>query len=30
VVRIVDLRYGDPPGAPIGSVSIRVTSVRPD
>jgi inner membrane protein len=32
VVRIVDLRYGDPPGAPIGSVSIRVTlnSVRRD
>jgi inner membrane protein len=32
VVRIVDLRYGDPPGAPIGSVSIRVTlpSVRGD
>jgi inner membrane protein len=25
VVRIVDLRYGDPPGAPIGSVSIPVT-----
>ena len=28
VVRIVDLRYGDPPGAPIGSVSIPVT-IRP-
>jgi inner membrane protein len=25
VVRIVDLRYADPPGAPIGSVSIPVT-----
>ena len=25
VVRIVDLRYGDPPGARIGSVSIPVT-----
>ena len=28
VVRIVDLRYADPPGAPIGSVSIPV-SIRP-
>ncbi len=28
VVRIVDLRYTDPPGAPIGSVSIPVT-IRP-
>jgi inner membrane protein len=28
MVRIVDLRYGDPPGAPIGSVSIPVT-IRP-
>jgi len=25
VVRIVDVRYSDPPGAPIGSVSIPVT-----
>jgi inner membrane protein len=29
VVRIVDLRYGDPPGAPIGSVSIPVTLPTP-
>jgi len=29
VVRIVDLRYGDPPGAPIGSVSIPVTIPTP-
>jgi inner membrane protein len=28
VVRIVDLRYSDPPGAPIGSVSIPVTIRR--
>jgi inner membrane protein len=28
VVRIVDLRYADPPGAPIGSVSIPVTIRR--
>lgn len=29
VVRIVDLRYGDPPGAPIGSVSIPVAIPTP-
>jgi hypothetical protein len=29
VVRIVDLRYGDPPGAPIGSVAIPVTIPTP-
>ena len=29
MVRIVDLRYGDPPGAPIGSVSIPVTLPNP-
>jgi inner membrane protein len=25
LVRIIDLRYGDPPGAPIGSIEIPVT-----
>ncbi len=29
VVHIVDLRYSDPPGAPIGAVSIPVTLPGP-